>query len=253
MFTKDATTGEKTRIAFVWLDRERRYFIATGSSLKEGTPYERTRLWQVSQEPNAEPEHITFQIKQPKAAEKYYNAAGKIDYSNKIRQHEFQMERKLQTKCWHIRVNTSIIAMNDVNTWLLGKACNWWEDTCPKEFHYHLAEEMIDNTWGQRTTPWRRRPDEISITSRSHSTSSDPHCTPTRCNKNKQDGTITKHSRQGKCKICGKNTMYVCSHCTDFSDDNPKKQEWLCRPATKRGCLQLHIEKKNTLEAPSPL
>jgi hypothetical protein len=57
--------------AFVWMDRERRYFIATAGALSEGTPYTRCRWRQVSQDRNAPPERVTMTIKQPQIAEIY--------------------------------------------------------------------------------------------------------------------------------------------------------------------------------------
>ena len=69
-----------------------------------------------------------------------------------MRQDDFQLERKLQTKDWSIRVNTSILGMNDVDTYHLGKACEWWYDRNPTEFYSNLAEEMIDNGWTERRT-----------------------------------------------------------------------------------------------------
>jgi len=35
------------KIAFVWMDRDRRYIIASVASIDNGTPYERRRLQQV--------------------------------------------------------------------------------------------------------------------------------------------------------------------------------------------------------------
>ena len=43
-------------LAFVWSDRDRRYFISTCSSLASGTVIERTRWKQVDATPNANPE-----------------------------------------------------------------------------------------------------------------------------------------------------------------------------------------------------
>ena len=43
----------------------------------------------------------------------------------------FQLERKLQIRDWSIRVNNSIIGMNDVDTYYVGNACEWWYDNNP--------------------------------------------------------------------------------------------------------------------------
>jgi hypothetical protein len=57
--------------AFVWMDLEWRYFIATAVALSEGTPYTRCRWWQLSPDRNAPPERVTMTIKQPQIAEIY--------------------------------------------------------------------------------------------------------------------------------------------------------------------------------------
>ena len=49
-------------LAFVWMDRERRYFIATAGSMEAGSPYQRTRWRQVNQEQNAPPELVDLEI-----------------------------------------------------------------------------------------------------------------------------------------------------------------------------------------------
>ena len=47
--------GECDLLAFAWMDRERRYFICSGSNMSEGLPNIRQRLRQEDEEPNAEP------------------------------------------------------------------------------------------------------------------------------------------------------------------------------------------------------
>ena len=73
-----------------------------------------------------------------------------------MRQDDFQLERKLHTNDWIIRVNTSILGMNDFDTCYLGKACKWWDDSNPAEFYCNLAEEMVDNRWIEIRT-WRNQ------------------------------------------------------------------------------------------------
>ena len=58
--------GECALLAFAWMDRERRYFICSGSNMSEGEPNIRQRLRQEDEEPNAEPEHVKLVIDQPK-------------------------------------------------------------------------------------------------------------------------------------------------------------------------------------------
>ena len=65
---------------------------------------------------------------------------------------DFQLERKLQTKYWSTRVNTSILGMNYVDTYYLGKSCECQDDSKPTESNYNLAEGMIYNQWNERST-----------------------------------------------------------------------------------------------------
>ena len=107
-------------------------------------PYARDRLIQVDDSTNADPVRVEFEINQPRVDERYYSINPKIDESNRTRQDDFQLDRKLQTNDWSIRVNTSILGMNDVDTYYLGKACKWWDDRKPAEIYYNIAEEKIE-------------------------------------------------------------------------------------------------------------
>ena len=92
--------------AFVWVDRNRRYFITNTSYLSYGTPYTRVQKRQVapieSQEP---PVQVEFTINKPKADEMYYNTCGKIDHHNRRRHDTLRLEIKVETNDWSKRVN----------------------------------------------------------------------------------------------------------------------------------------------------
>ena len=95
---RNATTS---MYAFVWVDRNRRYFITNTSSLSHSTPYKRVQKRQVapieSQEP---PARVEFTINQPKAAKMYYNTCGKIDHHNRRCHDTLRLERKVETNDW---------------------------------------------------------------------------------------------------------------------------------------------------------
>ena len=80
--------------AFVWMDRERRYFIAMVRALLEGMPYTRCRWRQVSQDRNAPLELVTMTIKQPQIAEVYYNTCGAIGRHNRYHQDDLRMHQE---------------------------------------------------------------------------------------------------------------------------------------------------------------
>ena len=46
------------KFAFVWVDRDWGYFIYNTPSLKPGVSYERDRLRQMEDSPNADPVHV---------------------------------------------------------------------------------------------------------------------------------------------------------------------------------------------------
>ena len=127
------------KFAFIWVDSERRYLISNTSSLKPGLPYTRDTLRQVNNSTNTDPFCVEFDINKPRVDESYYSRKLKIDDSNRTRQDNFQLERKLTTKDWSIKVNPSIIGMDDVDTYYLGKACYWWGDRNTAELYYNLT------------------------------------------------------------------------------------------------------------------
>ena len=98
-------------------------------------PYERDRLRQVDDIPNGDPVCVEFDINHPKMAERYYSRNSKIDEIICTRQDDLQLERKLQTEDWSIKVNTSILGMDHVDIYYLGKACEWWDDSNPAELY----------------------------------------------------------------------------------------------------------------------
>ena len=138
--------------AFVWVDRDQRYFIFNTSSLKPGILYTRDRFRQFDDSPITYLVCVEFVINQPRVAERYYYQNSKIDESNRTRQDDFKLDKNLQTKDLSIRDNTSILGMNDVYTYYIGKACKWWYDRNPEDLYCNLSEEMIHNWWTNKRT-----------------------------------------------------------------------------------------------------
>ena len=79
-------------------------------------PYSRDRLRQLDDSPNSDLVHVEFEINQPRVTERYYSVNSRIDECNSKRKDDFQLYRKPKIKDWGIRVNTSILGMNDVGT-----------------------------------------------------------------------------------------------------------------------------------------
>ncbi len=255
---KDAD-GNPTMMAFVWVDRERRYFIASAGSLAEGEPYHRNRWRQVSEEPNAEPERVELTVPQPRAAEMYYKTCARIDQHNRDRQSTLGIERKLVTNDWSMRVNLSIFAMIVVDTWRVYSGLTFDEELpnnnseTQKEFYGRLAAELIDNHYdsiggGNRRNNNNDDVDEFfdsPAVDRNTGTARsgvDAHITPTRKRQKDSKGNEKPFALQGKCRVCKALTTHECSVCRDENVPNP----WICH--TKKGgmCFPQHIAQHHT-------
>jgi Transposase IS4 len=219
--------GDPSMLAFVWMDRQRRYFIATASSLEAGTPYKRWRWRQVDTVPNADPSNVELLVPQPKAAEVYYSACGMIDRHNRARQDTLGLEGKLETHDWAIRVNMTIFAMTVVDTWLAYSQCTETQKS-QKDFY-------TVNVRGRRNPgPPGMSPTLFERASGGPRAGCFAHLTPTKKRKRK-DGVDTPYALQGRCKVCKMNvTTYVCSLCMD---ENPNKEAWVCYTRKRKTVL----------------
>lgn len=243
-------------LSFVWVDRERRYFIASAGSLQPGEPYDRVRWRQVNQaDPHADAERVRFDVPQPKACELYYTACGMIDQHNRHRQDTLQLERKFRTHDWSKRVNMSIFAMIVVDTWLVYDRCVQAQQAgqreTQKEFYSNLAEELIDNTFDTRRSVARRRntsgkeniPNGAYCPRTCVPTSGvGPRLTPTKRKRARKDGTLTNQNYQGHCaaKGCNGKAKFVCSVCRDKTGG---KEIFFCHSDTGRDCFAKHLTK----------
>ena len=250
----DENTNYKL-LSFVWVDRERRYFISNCSSLLPGLPYSRTRWRQVDDlTTGIEPDRLDVTIPQPKCAEIYYEACAMIDRHNRSRQDNLQIERKYVTLKWDMRVNLTILSIIIVDSYYLKKgilndAC----DDTENDFYTLLAEEMIENRLDEGIrTRHRGRGGERSVDSPSSLVGTDgrvasgigAHLTPTK-KRRKMNGRTTNYCQQMWCSICRKyKTSYVCSVCRDKDDED---KIYFCNPKTNRLCFLQHIQDKHEI------
>jgi hypothetical protein len=149
--------GGPSMLAFVWMDCQRQYFIATASLLEAGTPYKRWRWRQVDTVQNADPTNVELLVPQPKAAEVYYSACGMIDRHNRARQDTLGLEGQLEAHDWAFCVNMTIFAMTVVNIWLAYSQCTETQKS-QKDFYTILAEELIDNGYDSVNVRGMRNP-----------------------------------------------------------------------------------------------
>ena len=78
---------------FFWMDRNMRYFILTGGSMKKGRPYTHTRWSQEDPAPNAETNTVDMIIPQPITTEIYCSACGKIDRHSRCLQESLDIKK----------------------------------------------------------------------------------------------------------------------------------------------------------------
>jgi hypothetical protein len=228
-------------LAFVWMDRNRWYFIANTSSLQESAPYSQIRWQQVDTTINADAERVKLTIPQPLAFETYYNTCAQINHHNRMRQDDLMLERKLGTMDWSLRVNLSLFGMCMVDAWLMYSKCTETEEK-QREFYELLAEVMINNTHdlcGRRHLPNSITGSPELITPNGHMRCGiSVHLTPTKRKRKTKDGKDTLYMQQGRCNVCGMKTTMVCSECQDEKmGDKLAAETWICKPTTSRTCF----------------
>jgi hypothetical protein len=251
--------GTPSMLAFCWMDRDRRYFISSASSLQPGRAYTRHRWRQVSDELNAAPERVELEIPQPQAAELYYDACGMIDRHNRCRQDDLMLERKLGTMDWSMRVNTSLLGMCIVDAWYAYSQCTKAStrtnqsannDEKQKEFYSFLAEELIDNTYDSVGRSTRKNGQDAGprlVTANGLARCGiEAHLSPTK-RRRVEKGVTTNGLYQGKCRVCRKKTVFVCSACKDADADGIKhgKEVWLCMNKQGETCFIDHLADKH--------
>ena len=248
VLSKDEDTGS-TLMAYCWVDRERRYFISTCSSLAPGPQCIRKRWRQIDTTPNAPPEFVEVVVPQPAACAIYYGACGKIDQHNKLRQSSLMLETKLKTTVWSRRVNMSLLGMMIVDSFLLAQGCQGvrrWGTA--SDFFVALSEQLIDNKYDQRALR-KRQARAMASGHGAHEggasgvlEASKQLCAPTPTKRPKKCNP--KHKAQGKCMTCKALSCHVCRLCQRNQPDPWKKQYWICQKSGME-CMGAHILKEH--------
>jgi hypothetical protein len=251
-----STINESKMMAFVWMDRDRRNFIATVSSITDGNPCLRERWRQIA--PGEEsPEKVELTVPQPLAAEMYYSCCAAVDQHNRDRQDTLQLERKLKTHSWSMRVNLSILGMIMVDCWrvydqLTPTATN---NEVQKEFYAELAAELIDNNYdtvGSATKRATRSNDVndsdddmpvINLITGQPRCGLSAHLTPTKRKRRDIEGNELSYSLQGRCRICQKKTTFQCSWCVDDPEIND--EGWICMTKNGKFCFPIHLRRSH--------
>ena len=140
-------TGETELVAIAWVDRNRRFFIATTCGLGEGEMIQRKRLRQLDKSGRAPPDKVIIEVPQPKAITKYYKGAGTIDRHKRLRADQLRLDRNLGTKHWDKRFNLGVLGIICIDAYLFFQqvvSSNNRTTSC-LEFFGRLADELVDN------------------------------------------------------------------------------------------------------------
>ena len=243
-------------LAFVWVDRERRYFIASTSSMQEGRPWVRKRLRQIVDDDVTDPETVELVVPQPQVAELYYKCCGMIDQHNRDRQDTLCLEHKVLTKDWSMRVNLSIVAMIMVDCWRVWRLITLSAsgDDCienQKQFYSRLASELIDNCYDRRSgidREARQQQHQSALNELIDAHTMQPragtgiHITPTKRKRRNKEGEYTSNTFQGRCLVCSEKTIYQCSKCVDDALAVDKERvAYVCFTNTGKMCFMNHV------------
>jgi Transposase IS4 len=250
LLSKDEDTG-CSLLAFVWADRDRRYFISTCLSTSPGKTIHRRRWRQVDSAPNADPEVANIAISQTECGQVYYEGCGAIDQHNRHRQDGLDLEKKVQTMGWHNRAAHSIFGMCVVDAYDLAFGCQGRKHHNGgfRFFIEDLITSLIDNKYDQRILRKRRDEaikQEAAIGGTTGVTVLDTHRqltgpTPTK----RRKANRPEHRLQGSCMVCKKPTTHVCRSCQCFKNGPNDRQYWICNKAGKE-CMGKHILETHT-------
>jgi hypothetical protein len=225
-------------LAFVYCDCDCHYFISTCSSIAGGNPTRRMRLRQLQPiETDEPPEWVEIKMNCLQAA-LYYMACGKINQHNLCQQSGLDLEKKIQTKSWHKRVNLSIFGMIVVDLYLLH-----WECTGGRYsqhlFHWLLIKDLLENGFAEDVETRSRLAEKAkkltSLVLAAKSASWGLHITPTKWT---VEGSVSsaKKFHQSQCQSCDSKTIMVCSEWTG------KIGATFCNPLSGRICYREHMD-----------
>ena len=250
LYTKDQD-GEVELLAVMWVDRDRRYFVANTETMQQAEPIFRIRWRQVDETTNAEPERQELTLEQPSLVKCYYDTCSSIDRHNKQRQDDLELERTVNTKDWWKRVCLSILGMILVDTCNFHQACVHAGDidSDPDTFWTGLAEEMVDNQLDGICLRSRRSRFPVATSDSSVQVNYECHLTPTTEKKRKANGELTNYTLQGNCRVCHKKTSYVCSTCERERREDPDiriLKPWYCHKKSRRSCFSQHLETEHS-------
>jgi hypothetical protein len=130
-------------------------------------------------------------------------------------------------------LNTSILGIVIVDSWLTWRGCKCSANGQQREFYVALAEELFDKRFdriGRRERQCVADESEAMVNGERRSGLS-AHLTPTKLKRRRRSGEVLAGARQGKRRICGRKSTLICSECNDGGPHG--LEPWLC--TTKKG------------------
>lgn len=199
-------------MAVMWVDRDRRFSIASASTSLPGEPYERIR-WRQGQDLA---ERVVVSVKQPQVAQDYYSCCAQIDSHNRCQQADLQLEHKLVTHNWSMRVNLSFLGMCVFDAWILYSDARGATATLSqRQFYEDLASQLIANsfdTTGLRERGASKSPVDAQRAFQRYGVG--VHLTPTLKRRHGASAASADHCAQRLCRVCRRfKSSLVCSRC----------------------------------------
>lgn len=243
-YTHSSADGLVDMMAVVWVDRERRYFIATTSTTLPGTLCERVRWPQVGDRA----ERVAVTVEQPQLAEVYYMGCASIDRHNRCRQNDLQFEHKHVTHDWSMRVNLSLLGICIVDAWMLYAGAQRAAATLTQaQFYEDLAEQLIDNTHDSMGASSPASPADAAADGRAAPLryGLGLHLTPTLKRRKGATPQDAHQCAQRSCRECKTHrTTAVCSRCRESNVG----EVFFCGPKTGRQCFDIHMREVHQMD-----
>lgn len=229
-------------MALCWVDRNRRYFISTASTSRPGPVQQRVR-WRNNTRDGSHQQVLSIEI--PEVAHLYYSAAGKVDSHNRYRQGDLNMEGTFEVKEWSFRINTTMLSMCVVDSYLLYKHAQGARfSSSPADFYAELAHQLCENTFDEHgplhTTQLPSENENVfnNVSEEDNITNRIPVLIENAGRRRTKEGIVRdKHKKQMRCKKCKAKTKWICSVCKA----REHKDIFICQSKGTGSCFAHHV------------
>ena len=232
----ESSRGPFNILAAMWIDRNRRYFVATTGGMDEAETYTRVRWTQNKQGPIRK----NIEVRMPAVCTTYFSAAGAIDRHNRLLQDDLDLKKTIETNDWSVRVNSSLLGMCISDAYMLYKGGRGTR-SCMKPHKYFrlLGSELVKSTY-DFTGLRLRHPDAAANKNNFEGLPTSgvyEHLKPTSGHRKDKNGRIKKAKRQRNCRTCGMKSKWICSGCRAETFG----EKHFCHSDTARSCYRKHL------------